>query len=168
MLFGLTLKDNRTSFLEGEPIGLLLSFSSTGEGYRISNWSDRSGRSRTETYCVAPEVTDPLAWYFRQVASMDGLGSGGPLSAAPSTTNADLNEWFLVPPGHYHVHVVSRRVTQALPGGDARVQGVVLRSNVVEFDVLPSNADWQTEQIHRDLQALANASLPNEAVKAAH
>src|SRR5215472_1720365 len=138
----LSIPDGRTSFREGEIIPLVLSFTSTADKrYRavVRNY-DRSGRLNLDTYCLEPEVRDPLADYFSTTFSMGGgLGGEQQLSETPFTAAAELNEWRQPGPGHYRLYVVSPRVSGE-PGSLNSLRGggvpVVLRSNTIEFDVI--------------------------------
>ncbi len=155
----IALADGRSTFREGEIIHLVLSFTSTAEKrYWADNRNyDRSGRLGIEAYCVEPGARDPLADYFRAGAFMGGgLGNEQPLSQEPFTATAELNEWRQPAPGHYRLHVMSYRVWrppdphEETPYG--RV-GLTLRSNTIEFDVLPHDADLSAQQLR---EALAN------------
>ena len=156
----IAISAGRSTFREGEIIPLVLSFTSTAEKrYWADNRNyDRSGRLSIETYCVEPEARDPLADYFRAGVFMGGgLGSTHQLSREPFTATAELNEWRQPEPGHYRLHVVSYRVwrppdpREETPYG--RV-GLTLRSNTIEFDVIPSGPGLAGQPItggHRGL-----------------
>ena len=159
-----------STFREGEIIPLVLSFTSTADKrYWADNRNyDRSGRLDIEAYCVEPEARDPLADYFRAGAVGGGLGSELQLSREPFTATAELNEWRQPGPGHYRLHVVSYRVwrppdpNEETPFG--RV-GLTLRSNTIEFDVIPPDPDWRARQFQEATAAYQNA--PEEEKKKA-
>ena len=159
-----------STFREGEIIPLVLSFTSTADKrYWADNRNyDRSGRLDIEAYCVEPEARDPLADYFRTGAVGGGLGSELQLSREPFTATAELNEWRQPGPGHYRLHVVSYRVwrppdpNEETPFG--RV-GLTLRSNTIEFDVIPPDPDWRARQFQEATAAYQNA--PEEEKKKA-
>lgn len=149
----LSIPDGRASFLEGEIVPLVLSFTSTAnKRYRaeVRNY-DRSGRLNLETYCLEPEARDPLDDYFSTTLSLGGgLGGEQQLSENVFTATADLNEWRQPGPGHYRLYVVSFRASaeptslNSLRGGG---MPVVLRSNTIEFDVIKTNADSRAKQL---------------------
>lgn len=73
----LAVKDNRSSFQEGEIIPLVLSFTSSAKDRYwadVRNY-DRSGRLSIERYCIQPDAPDPLESYFR-VGTFFGGGLG--------------------------------------------------------------------------------------------
>jgi hypothetical protein len=160
----LNIPDGRTSFREGEIIPLVLSFTSTVEQrYRadVRNF-DRSGRLNSETYCLEPEVRDPLADYFSTTFSLAG-GPGGEqqLSEKPVTVTAELNEWRQPGLGHYRLWVVSPRVSGE-PNSliSLRVGGVpvTLRSNTIEFDVIKADAESRAKQLQEATATYQNAT----------
>src|SRR5208282_4786496 len=160
----IAIADGRSMFREGEIIHLVLSFTSTAEKrYWVENRNyDRSGRLGIEAYCVEPQARDPLADYFRAGAFMGGgLGNEQQLSQVPFTAAAELNEWRQPGPAHYRLHVVSYRVWrppdphEETPYG--RV-GVTLRSNTIEFDVIPQDPDWSAQQLRDALADYQSAA----------
>jgi len=168
----IAIADGRSMFREGEIIHLVLSFTSTAEKrYWVENRNyDRSGRLGIEAYCVEPQARDPLADYFRAGAFMGGgLGNEQQLSQVPFTAAAELNEWRQPGPAHYRLHVVSYRVWrppdphEETPYG--RV-GVTLRSNTIEFDVIPQDPDWSAQQL-RDALADYQSAADEDKKKAA-
>ena len=164
--------DGRSTFREGEIIHLVLSFTSTTDKrYWVENRNyDRSGRLSIESYCVEPDARDPLADFFRAGAFIGGgLGNEQQLSQEPFTATAELNEWRQPVPGHYRLHVMSYRVWRPPdPHEDTpygRV-GLTLRSNTIEFDVLPQDADWSAQQL-REALADYQGSAEEDKKKAA-
>jgi hypothetical protein len=162
----------RTTFREGEIIQLALSFTSAADKrYWVENRNyDRSGRLGIEAYCVEPEARDPIADYFRAGAFLGGgLGNEQQLTQEPFTATAELNEWRQPAPGHYRLHVVSYRVWrppdphEETPYG--RV-GLTLRSNTIEFDVIPADEDWRAQQL-REASAAYENSAEEDKKKAA-
>ncbi len=164
----ITIPEGRTSFREGEIIPLMLSFTSTAaKRYWAENRNyDRSGRLNIETYCLEPEVRDPLADYFHAGTSMGGgLGSTQQLSEKPFTATAELNEWRQPGPGHYRVYVVSQRVWRPPDPDEATPYSQVsqtLRSNTIEFDVIKADDDWRAQQLHEATAAYQTATVGQE------
>lgn len=171
--FSLAVKDNRTVFQEGEIIPLLLSFTSTSKDryWADVRTYDRGGRLETEYYCTEPEVRDPLASYFAYGALMGGgLGTTQALGKTPFTAEAELNEWRSPGPGHYRLYAISNRVWRV---PDAREEtsyahiSETVRSNVVEFEVLPADPKWQSEQFQSAVQGLAGPAASDDVHRAA-
>jgi hypothetical protein len=145
--FTVSIPDGRRSFAESEIIPLVLEFSAQGtKRYRAADRGyDRRGRLDIETYCLEPEVRDPLADYFTTVIGIaGGIGGERRLSEEPFTATAELNEWKQPGPGHYRLWVVSTRVSGETVSLDSREAGggaVTLRSNTIELDVVKANAE---------------------------
>lgn len=171
--FVLSLKQHGTVFQQGEIVPLELSFtSSTKNRY----WADvrtydRSGRLGIESYCVAPESSDPLATYFKSGGFIGGgLGGTRELDSTPFTADAELNEWRTLGPGHYRVYAVSYRVWRPPDPHEQTPYGrvaEVVRSNTIELDVNQPDPAWQNEQLSSAIEALAHPSSPEEARRAA-
>lgn len=171
--FSLAIKGDRSEFQQGEIIPLILTFtSSAGNRYwaDVRNY-DRSGRLGIESYCLEPEAPDPLESYFRAGTFMGGgLGSQQELSGKPFTAAADLNEWRSPAPGHYRLYAVSYRVWRPPDPGENPPWGrvdVVLRSSEIQFDVLPANPEWQSQQLQEALRSIQNPATNADAVHAA-
>jgi hypothetical protein len=158
----LSVQGGQTSFHEGEIIPLQLSFSSpVADTYWVNNASyDRSGRLGVDAYCIEPATRDPLNDYFRDGAFIGGgLFSEQELSAKPHIFTSELNEWSQPGPGHYRLFVVSRRVGR----GPANFKPsdsvpVTLRSNAVEFEVVPATDEWSSAQLHDAIAAYQSAA----------
>jgi len=162
--FELAPKDGRTTFREGEIIPLVLSFSSAAKdryAAEVRNY-DRSGRMDIEAYCVEPQAPDPIAGF------LGGFGGGGgndtKIGTSPLIAEAELNEWLRLAPGHYRVFAVSRRGWRrdAVPQTPNTRVSEVLRSNTVDLDVTAADTDWQRDQLHNAVQALASAATPED------
>jgi hypothetical protein len=171
--FALALKDGRAVFQEGEIIPLALSFTTTAKKRYwadVRNY-DRSGRLGIERYCVEPDAPDPLASYFKAGGFIGGgLGNTRELDATPFTADADLNEWRTLRPGHYRVYAISYRVWRPPDSSGQTSYGRVtepVRSNTLDFDVDPPDANWQNEELRGALQTLAAAASPEDARLAA-
>ncbi len=159
----IAIDNGRTSFQQGEIIPLHLSFTSTAKNrYSADVWRyDRSGRLHSEIYCLDPQAPDPLEGYFRSGSFGGGMTVWQQLSETPFLADADLNEWRSPAPGHYRLYAVSYRVWRP-PDPKEKTRwgriGVVVRSNVVEFDVVPASPAWQSDQLQTALKSLASPS----------
>jgi hypothetical protein len=171
--FTIAIKADRASFQEGEIIPLSLSFASTEKNrYKVEDLNyDYSGRLHTELYCVEPDASDPLESYYAAQGDLTG-GPGGrrTLSTIPFTTEADLNEYRTLAPGHYRLYAFSFRIwrlsdqDQKSPFGE-HLEGV--RSNTLELEVKPASAQWQSEQLQSALRSLKGPSPTEELQHAA-
>jgi hypothetical protein len=169
----LALKEDRAIFKEGEIIPLALSFTASKKNRYwadVRNY-DRSGRLDIESYCVEPEAPDPLESYFKfGVFLGGGIGNIRALDMTPFTAEAELNEWRSLGPGHYKVYAISHRVWRMPDPNEKTPYGhvaEVVRSNGVEFDVVPAPREWQNEQIRAAMKTLTGTSTPEEAIRAA-
>lgn len=156
----LSLVDGRTTFHSGEIVPLALSFTSSAKNryWAEDRNYDRSGRLTLEYYCVEPQLPDPLATYFQYGSFMGGgLGNDRELGSIPFVANAELNEWRRPVPGHYRLYVISYRIWRPPDPSEHTPWGrisEVLRSNTVEFDVLPPDPEWSATQLAAALQSL--------------
>ena len=164
--FRLHFRDGQAVFREGEIVPLVLAFSTSSSRYWLNTASySRSGRLGIDTFCVDPEGIDPLEDYFRRGSMGGGLSSNLHLIEKPFTREAELNEWQRLPPGHYRLYVVSRRVSRSLERGetaDAGEIGVSLKSNTVEFQVIPAEKAWDKEQVRAAVEILGSSSSKKE------
>jgi len=133
-----------SQFHVGEAIPLELAFTaSVADTYDMDTRNyDRSGRLNMEQFHVSPAGRDPLKNYFSTGIFMGGgLGGSNVLTSESATMREDLNEWVaLDQPGHYTLYVTSSRVSRP---GAAKSEAIALRSNSLEFDVVPADPVWQ-------------------------
>jgi hypothetical protein len=85
------------------------------------------------------------------------------LGTEPRTEHLDLSEWYrFQKPGHYSVRFLSSAVWRAgnieEGGGTAHL---TLESNFVEFDILPADQPWATEEQNK-IEAVLNTE-PNDS-----
>lgn len=148
----LRLPDNKIRFHQGEIIRLGVEFSSTQAGYKLANRTyDRSGRLWIDGFVVdrADDVKDPLQDYFHK--SLKGFVGGGiysepDLSVGGVVVNYVLNEMYAIEkPGRYRLYVTSSRVRKK---GTVRFDDYVgAVSNIVEFEILPIDIEWQKQKL---------------------
>lgn len=151
----LSLKGGQTIFRQGEIIALIAEYkASTPRKYSLNNRSyDRVGRlDGVEVFCIEPSPrVDPLAEYFKsQMAFIGGgLFSDQDPAIRPLTVELELNEWQAMPPGSYRLSIVGNRAVAQLRGdiSDLRGTHIPLRSNIIEFQVLKAEPEWQAEQL---------------------
>lgn len=158
--------DGTSRFHVGEIIPIELSFKASIPGthdMEMRNY-DRSGRLNIEAFHVTPPGRDPLERYYSTGAFMGGgLGGARELSSDPQVMREDLNEWVAIDkPGHYSLYVTSGRVTRRTP---SKAEPIELRSNDLEFDVVPADAAWQQQTLSSAIVTL-NMGSTTEAEKA--
>jgi len=171
----LSLKNGQAVFREGEIIALTAEYSSASEKkyYLNTRGYDRSGRlNGMEVFCIDPDTgDDPLSDYFNGAMGFIGGGLGGEqnLSRKPYPINLELNEWKSLPPGSYRLSIVSHRATVPTDNDPYGMGAppIPLRSNVVEFQVVKADPEWQGEQLAAAERALDSDSTGEDAIHAA-
>jgi hypothetical protein len=158
--FTVSIKNNKTEFRQGEIISLELKFSSSGSGIYsyLSRTYDRSGRLHLDGFIVdkKDETFDPLYDYFfrnRGDKIVGGLFNTFILGSKPHIMNYELNEFMsFKEPGRYRLYISSPRVSlnneekkefSSAFGEDS----VSLVSNIVEFEILPAEKEWQAKKL---------------------
>lgn len=170
---GLTLhisfRDGRERFHLGEVIAVELSFSSQSvDRYEFSRRSsDRSGRLNMEEFHLWPSstVNDPLQELFRF-----GYVGGGPdsllkLGHEAQIVTLELNEWIqFEAAGKYRLYVNSRDRLRDLEKPDEPLE---LVSNLIEFEMLPRDADRDQRDFTRAILVLDSNKSSEEAKRRA-
>lgn len=166
--FTIRFSQPATQFHVGETIPIDLLFSSSLSGiFGMSTRSyDRSGRLDEEKFHVTPEGRDPLRHYYES-----GLVFGGGLSGVATLTNEphvlheDLNEWIALDhPGHYTLYVTTGRVFRQ---EDTRNESIELRSNSLDFEIVPADPAWLQRSLFTAQSILDNPSSTGEQKTAA-
>jgi len=157
-----------TQFHVGEVIPIELAFSaSVSDTYDMSTRNyDRSGRTDMESFHVTPSGRDPLHRYYSNGVFMGGgFGSSRLLTSEPAIMREDLNEWLaLDQPGYYTLYVTTRRISRRAA---IRSEAVELRSNALEFEVVPADSAWQDSVLRSAMSVLDNTDSADEAKQAA-
>jgi hypothetical protein len=99
------------------------------------------------------------------------IGSGPQyLGPQPITSHAELTNWFhFQKSGHYSLTVTSTAVSRTKTAEEGGGQETLtLESNTVEFDILPHDPVWESEELHAILEALENAKYPGDQYIALH
>ena len=171
----LSLDNGQTTFHEGEIIALTAEYTASAEKKYFANTAnyDRSGRlNGMEVFCLDPSTgADPLDDYFNGGMCFMGGGLFGEkdLSAEPYSVRLELNEWRRLPPGSYHLRIVSNRIT-APTESDANpiiAPPIPVQSNEVEFEVVEADSAWQASQLADAVRALDSASPGSAALDSA-
>ena len=156
----LRVDGTQTQFRLGEPIPLIITFSSTGsEPYEVSvHEYDRSGRMWSETFFADPvdDATDPLLSYFR--GGMGGMGGISPLppplSDGPVEIPLTLNEWVRFDKsGRHQLFITSDRA------------GKPATTNIIEIEI-KDDPEWAAAEVGRIRAVLAADRKSDEAAAA--
>jgi hypothetical protein len=170
--FDLTLRLTRDPavFHAGEPIEFELSYSTRTEGKYHGVWTNPAPGLGIVTLHLSPTtgVVDLLSLRGGAFAGsiLSGIGNLDPQH--PVTQKADLAGWYRFEKGgHYELRISSPQVSRikSLEEGGG-LQPIALESNPVEFDVLPSDATWEAQELTAAMQDL-NADPPAQ-VQAIH
>jgi hypothetical protein len=176
--FVLKISSRQTTFQQGQVIPLTLSFSTSKQGYF---WLGREryndiGRSTYEQYYVTPAASDPLYDYIR----WDAVGGAGlppqAIGPTPIVIHEDLNAFVNLPPGRYRLYAITQRVTKTsvpiktkyLLTMSAVPKAEPLRSNIIQFTVIPASPAWQAEQLKSILPILRSSAPWQQRLSAAH
>lgn len=169
----LSFAGDRNSFHMGESIGFDLSFTSEADGKYLVTPGSPVRDFAPITVRLAPLEGARDARAFRPC--WGGIGgsflSGGPqyLSSKVITEQGELTDWYRFhAPGHYIVSVISRGVSRhksADEGGG--YETLTLESNPVEFDILPPDPVWESEQLQAISRQLEDTQNPFERVRIA-
>lgn len=172
----LALVGGKRRFRQGEIIPLELSFTSRLPNQFFANTAsyDRSGRLHKDTFHLSPEegFSDPLYEYFHDggLMMMGGLSSNRALSASPFTIPYRLNEWLRFDkPGTYKLYVTSPRIGRKKNKEDRWGEPLAARvaSNLVEFEILPANADWAKTELAKAVRILDDPKQREKHAEAA-
>jgi hypothetical protein len=169
----LSLAGDRNSFHQGEPIGFDLSFTSEADGkYLISPGGLIRDFTDIEVRLAPLEGVRDARSFGRCWGGTGGsLLTGGPqyLSSKPITEHGELTDWYrFQTPGHYTVSVVSRGVLR--PKGVDEGGGyetLTLQSNLAEFDILPPDPVWESDQLRAISRQLEDTKNPGERMRIA-
>jgi hypothetical protein len=155
--FTIRLAGDKKQFRQGEVIPLELSFaSSRAKTYTMDAGTyDRSGRLHLDKFHIEPEngFVDPMFDHFDSggIFLMGGLRSMPELEEKPWLITYQINEWFRFDkPGKYRLYLTSPRVSRIGKESDA----ISLTSNLVEFEIVPAEKDWQEKELKRIVKEL--------------
>lgn len=155
--------DGRTQFRPGETLPLELLFdSSVPKRFVVDGATyDRGGRLTIDDFAVEPNdaVRDPLLDYFALGGgSLGGLRSMGVLGEKPFIVKVSLNDWLRFDkPGRYTLAVRSRRVKEELTGTAAPGPFGPVQSNVLSFEIIARDPEWEAKEFASAMQLLNSA-----------
>jgi hypothetical protein len=165
--FSLRLTRDTTSYHIGESIGLELSYASGSERKYLISLTNPIPELDSVTLRLAPLERALDLRALRQCLPIAlSILSGGPeyLGSRPVTELADLTTWYRFQnPGHYSLTATSREVSRPKGADEGGGQeNLTLESNSVEFDILPPDPSWETQELRSILRDLENAKNPVE------
>lgn len=171
--FTVRLKDNRKQFHLGEIITLELSFAAAKPlTFTLDAATyDRSGRLHSDGFVLDPRdgAVDPISDYFSSQLNafmMGGLRGIPDLTDKPYVITDELNEWQRIDkPGHYRLYVVSTRVGRKGSGNGIFLENGYspVVSDVIEFDILPPDNKWATQQLREAISVLSKSEGSHNA-----
>ena len=158
-------------FHVGEVIPIKLVFGTTAPGTYEVNVTSRYPQRipMPDSFKVEPQSgwVDPLEGYREALSrAMDtgGLtGSNIPIGTTPVTFPLILNDYIRFSrPGHYMIQVRDSRVFPILADKDVRIgpgpmaTSIVLTSTPLEIIILPTNSEWQEQQVRAAIAVFAD------------
>jgi len=179
----LSFADNKTVYLMGEPIKLVMEFTADNEGRYYAEVLDDGDAARSDTVLISPDkgVQNWTEEMYGSHTYARDLFSARRLTSSPTRIELTLNDRLRFEnPGFYTVTVTTRRV-----GPDSsRARSLVLTTNSITFelqpmseaveakevkrlsDLLDATNDWQAEEkIAKQLSYLTGDSSTREKVR---
>ena len=150
--------DNKTTFRIGDPIRLVMEFTSDVPGYNVDTVPD-SGSPPSDIISVSPDagVNHWFAEMTRGVEYARDVFSSQKISATPTRLSITLNNTLRFDqPGRYTVKITTRRVdgpvppVNTLPGERrARREQLVLTTNEISFEVVMMSEEEEQAEVNR-------------------
>ena len=159
--FVIRFKDGGVKFRQGEIITLELSYGADPQApaSRFITHPDKPGLA-VDRFVLSPHtgVVDPLRDFLRTV----GGWSGPPPRSVPfveaggSWATADINEWFRFDkPGKYSLSVLAYPVRTRYEAFGSRPESAnTLKSNPLEFEIVPAEEAWEAATLEKALALL--------------
>jgi hypothetical protein len=157
-----------TKFRQGEVITVELGYGANPQASarRFADHPDQPGLA-VDRFVLSPHtgVVDPLRDFLSTVG-----GWGGPpprsvlfVEAGGSWATADINEWFRFDnPGKYSLAVLAHAVRNSYEAfGSRSTTANTLKSNTLEFEIVPAEEAWQAATLQKALRLL-EAKSTNE------
>src|SRR5262249_2997597 len=154
----LSLDGGKSVYRIGEPIRLILSFTSDADGYQLNTTTTKPA-SPVDELRVTPDegVSHWLHEYPGKNRYARDYAIMREITATPAIVQLTLNDWFRFDrPGKYSVQVKTRRVSRAEnPRNPAPV--INLLTNEVRFEMAPMTESEEEQEVRR-LSALLDAA----------
>lgn len=165
------VKDSHSYHL-GEPIEFELLYSSESANKYRGSWPSPRPELSSVTVQISPTEGVVDLRPLRQSLAFAGsfASSVGYLGSEPHKQKLDITDWYrFQKPGIYSLTVTSNTVSRVKSadegGGD---EPVTLNSNVAEFEILPADPSWESQEISeasRDLDTAADDNQRSSAVR---
>jgi hypothetical protein len=163
--FVIRLKDGQRKFRQGETITVELGYGASPQApaKRYADRPDQPGLA-VDRFVLTPHtaVVDPLRDFLGTVGGWDGPPPRKvPFAeAGGSWTTADINEWFRFDnPGNYTLLVLAHAVRTSYEAYGSRPSAAsTVKSNTVEFEIVPADAAWQAATLQKALGLLETKS----------
>ncbi len=164
-------RGDKAQFRQGEIISVGYSFtSSLRKTYVLDGMQqDRSGRVDLDKFFLDHRegVVDPLGDYMHPGSSMGGIGYEATLGRKPETLIFDLNQWLRFDkPGKFRLYVTARRIQKK--GEKTFGNPAEVTSNIVEFEILPRDAEWEEQEFQKIMRLLDSPAEPIDPILGCH
>lgn len=146
----LSLAENKTVYRIGEPIKLVMEFTTNREGYVVEVLPDREGAT-LDTIAISPEmgVTPWFAEFMDNRAPMRCVISTEKLSS-PKRLEIVLNDSLRFDnPGRYTVSVKTRRITKSSTDFRRESEPLTLSTNAISFEVQSMSEEDEAKEVKR-------------------
>jgi len=154
----LALSDGKQVYRAGEPIHLVMSFTSDRDGYQLNDTTTKPAHA-ADVVSLSPD-SGAYAWsdyYTGGAGYLPDYASISPITTKPKTVALTLNDWYRFDrAGRYNVKVTTTRVSG--PGGRMG-DGAALRltTNEVSFEVVEMSVEEEAAEVRR-LSTLLDAA----------
>jgi hypothetical protein len=157
--FRISLVDGKTVYRTGEPITLVLSYTSDKPGYAVETYYSPLF---DDVFITPTEGLYPWLYRVNRLYSYDDVIVRKPLSAAPVIINLTVNNLVRFDhPGKYKVKVATRRVWggSAEPGTGRKPSPIL--SNELEFEIKEMSSPEEQAEVEKITQLMDSAkTLP--------
>jgi hypothetical protein len=160
------------SYHIGEPIEFEVLYSSESQKKYQGSWTTPRPELQAVTLQISPAEGVVDLRVLRQSMGFAGsiLSSIGYLGSEPYKQKLEITDWYrFQKPGRYALTVTSNsvwRVKSADEGGSK--EPVTLSSNIAEFEILPADPSWESQEISdasHDLDAASDDNRRSRAVR---
>lgn len=159
--FVIRFKDGGVKFHQGEIITVELGYGADPQApaNRFTTRSDKPGLA-VDRFVLSPHtgVVDPLRDFLITVGGWSGPHprSAPFVEAGGSWATADINEWFRFDkPVKYSFYVLAHGVRTRYEALGTRPESAnTLRSNTLEFEIMPAEEAWQAATLEKALTVL--------------
>jgi len=163
--FVIRFKDGQVRFRQSEIITVELGYGANPQALakRFPDHPDRPGVA-LDRFVLLPHtgVVDPLRDFLSTVGGWDGPPPRSVpfVEAGGSWATVDINEWFRFDkPGKYRLSVLAYPVrTRFEAYGNRPESANTVKSNTLEFEIVPAEEAWQDATLERALTLLAARS----------